>query len=156
MKKFSVIAAVIAVGIGIYYSGVYTYFIKNEVNEEMPKMGETEKAGIKIGKSGKFVDVDFIHKGSGDALVLEYQDQKKVLRLENFKVTNGPDLYVYLSKSATPGGTIGSLGDYIELGRLKGNIGGQNYELPKNADGYQNVIIWCKKFGVLFSYAVLK
>ena len=155
MTKFIVIAAVIVLAAGIYYTGVYTYFLQSEVREEMPKMGEADKAEMKIGTRGKFVDVDFIHKGSGDALILEYPG-KKILRLENFKVTNGPDLYVYLAKSSSPGGSVKSLGDFIDLGRLKGNIGDQNYELPDNADGYNSVVIWCKKFGVLFSYAVLK
>jgi len=155
MKKFIVIAAVIVMAAGIYYTGVYTYFLQSEVREEMPKMSDAEKRELTIGSRGNFVEIDFIHKGSGDALILEYPG-KKILRLENFKVTNGPDLYVYLAKSSSPGGSVQSLGDFIDLGRLKGNIGDQNYDLPDNAAGFASVVIWCKKFAVLFSYAVLK
>lgn len=69
-------------------------------------------------------------------------------------MTNGPDLYVYLSNSNTPTRDEKSLGQYVNLGRLKGNVGNQNYEIPELASGYTTAVIWCKKFSVLFSYAV--
>ncbi len=77
----------------------------------------------------------------------------KILRLENFKATNGPDLYVYLSKDPT-----GIDDGIINLGRLKGNIGNQNYDIPEDAslEEYNNVLIWCKMFSVLFGSADLQ
>ena len=87
--------------------------------------------------------------------VLAVNDGKtehRILRLENCKSTNGPDLYVYLSKDAR------SISDgYIELGRLKGNIGNQNYHIPDdvNLGEYSYALIWCKQFSVLFGYANL-
>ena len=70
---------------------------------------------------------------------------------------DGPDLFVYLSETKTPTGNLDSLGDYIDLGSLKGNKGNQNYELSANIDisSYNSVVIWCKQFGVLFPYAVI-
>ena len=41
--------------------------------------------------------------------------------------TNGPDLYVYLS-------TNKDISDIVNLGRLKGNIGNQNYPIPTGTD----------------------
>ncbi|MCP4333110.1 MAG: DM13 domain-containing protein, partial [Gammaproteobacteria bacterium] len=43
------------------------------------------------------------------------------------------------------------------LGKLKGNIGNQNYAVPPgtNIAEYQSVVIWCELFGVLFSPAAL-
>lgn len=93
---------------------------------------------------------DGIHNASGKATVLYPEDGSAVLRLENFRVTNGPDLYVYLS-------TDRSASDYIDLGQLKANSGNQNYELPDGVDlsKYDTVVIWCKAFSVYFGGAEL-
>ena len=104
---------------------------------------------------GSFVKVDAVHKGSGIARITEVNGTR-YLQLENFEVTNGPDLYVYLSESKTPGGTLESLDKYFSLGPLKGNAGNQIYEIPKPFQGYHTAVIWCQKFGVLFSYAVMR
>jgi hypothetical protein len=70
--------------------------------------------------------------------------------LENLKATNGPDLYVYLSADK-------DASDIVNLGRLKGNIGNQNYEIPAGTDlsKYNTVLIWCKAFSTLFGSAKL-
>ena len=164
MRKFILIAALILALalISIYYFGFQTYFIEDQVNEELPQMTpngqELTSKEPKIIKQGNFIDSDFFHKGSGQAYILEYPGGRKILRFENFETTNGPDLYVYLSSSAAPTGNLKSLGEFIDLGQLKGNIGDQNYELPQNAsiNDLNSVIIWCKKFGALFPYSVLK
>ena len=91
---------------------------------------------------------DGIHNASGKAIVLHLEDGSAVLRFEDFRVTNGPDLYVYLA-------TDKSASDYIDLGRLKANSGNQNYDLPAGADlsKYNNIVIWCKAFSVYFGGA---
>jgi hypothetical protein len=98
---------------------------------------------------------DGIHNAEGIARVLSIDDgseEHKILRLEDFRSTNGPDLYVVLSKGAKG---IGS--GYVEVGRLKGNIGNQNYHIPDgiNLEEYSHVLIWCKQFSVLFGSASL-
>ena len=103
--------------------------------------------------SGSFVGVnDGIHNAEGVAKVIPLQqDDGNVLRLENLKVTNGPDLYVYLS-------TDKSASDFVNLGKLKANNGNQNYNIPTGTDltKYDNVLIWCKAFSVLFGSVELK
>ena len=44
---------------------------------------------------------------------------------------------------------------YIELGKLKGNKGSQNYEIPEEVDidAYGLVSIWCKRFHENFGMA---
>lgn len=93
---------------------------------------------------------DGIHDASGTARILHLEDGSAVLRLEDFRVTNGPDLFVYLSTDRTAS-------DYVDLGMLKANSGNQNYELPDGVDlsKYDNVIIWCKSFSVYFGGAQL-
>jgi hypothetical protein len=78
------------------------------------------------------------------------QDGDRILRLENFRSTNGPNVHVYMStnKDAT---------DFADLGRLKANNGNQNYNIPIgiNVAKYKYVLIWCKDFSVLFGSAQL-
>ena len=101
--------------------------------------------------TGNFVGAgDGLHNAEGVAKVLTLSDGKTFLRLENLKATNGPDLYVYLSTSK-------DASDIVNLGRLKGNIGNQNYEIPAGTDlsKYNTVLIWCKAFSTLFGSAKL-
>src|SRR5918999_143885 len=118
------------------------------VNDNMATIGED----ISTTYSGTFVGVnDGIHNAEGMAKVIRLDDSNMILRLENFKATNGPDLYVYLA-------TDKSASDFVDLGRLKGNIGNQNYEIPEGTDfsRYDTVLIWCKAFSVLFGSAELE
>ena len=46
---------------------------------------------------------------------------------------------------------------YVEVGKLKGNVGDQNYDVPDDVDlaKYRAVTIWCNRFGVNFGTAPL-
>jgi hypothetical protein len=99
--------------------------------------------------TGTFIGIgDGFHKVDGEAKVLPVDSGAQILRLENFKATNGPDLYVYLSKDK-------SASDFINVGRLKGNVGNQNYEIPEGTDlsKYNTVLVWCRAFSFLFGSA---
>ncbi len=101
--------------------------------------------------AGSFVGAgDGIHDAQGIAKVIPIEGRGNVLRLEDLVVTNGPDLYVYLS-------TDKSASDFVNLGRLKANIGNQNYPIPDGTDmtKYDTVLIWCRAFSVLFGSAGL-
>jgi len=58
-----------------------------------------------------------------------------------------------------PGAANGTVADraHLDLGELKGNIGAQNYPVPRAADlgQYRTVVIWCERFSVTFGYAPL-
>ena len=102
--------------------------------------------------SGEFVGAgDGTHHAEGIANEISLEDGRKFIRFENFNVTNGPNLYVYLA-------TDKSASDFVDLGVLKANIGNQNYEIPDGTDlaKYKTVVIWCKAFSVLFGSADLK
>ena len=99
--------------------------------------------------TGTFIGIgDGFHNVEGAAKVISVESGAQILRLENFKATNGPDLYVYLSKDK-------SASDFINVGRLKGNVGNQNYEIPIGSDlsKYNTVLIWCRAFSFLFGSA---
>ena len=100
---------------------------------------------------GNFVGAgDGFHNAEGVGKIIQLADGTDILRLENFKATNGPDLYVYLSTDKTNA-------DIVNLGRLKGNIGNQNYLIPAGTDitKYNTALIWCRAFSVIFGSAQL-
>ena len=110
-------------------------------------------------KAGMFRDADRFHQGSGAATLYRVGEDSHVLRLEDFRVTNGPDLHVLLTNHADPQNQddIHAEG-YLDLGSLKGNIGSQNYEIPAGADidAAASVVIYCQPFHVVFSVAPLQ
>jgi hypothetical protein len=103
--------------------------------------------------SGMFRGADDFHFGRGDALIIETEPGKYVLRFENFSVRNGPDLYVYLSED--PNGK--DVKEVLNLGRLKATDGAFNYEIPSGVDvsKIKSAIVWCKQFSTLFAHATL-
>jgi hypothetical protein len=90
------------------------------------------------------------HVVTGTAMVLE-MDGELILRLEDFRTDDGPGLYVYLSADL-------DANDFVDLGQLKGLEGNMNYDVPSGTDigTYNNVLIWCEPFGVLFGHTVLQ
>lgn len=154
----AIIAAVaVAVGAGALYAAS-PYLTETTVEEPLPDVimmdiqtDEPMEAVPMVSLAGTFVGVgDGIHDARGTAKVLERADGGQVLRLEDFFSTNGPELHVYLSTDTGDR-------DHVDLGLLKGNRGNQNYDIPEGLDlsTYDNVLIWCKPFGVLFGSAEL-
>ncbi len=121
----------------------------------MPAAAEPQATAL---KAGEFRDADRFHQGSGSATVYELPDGTIVVRLEDFMVTNGPELHVLLSVHQDPDSRsqVMNMG-YVDLGDLKGNIGNQNYEVAADIDvsAYSSVVIYCKPFHVVFSVASL-
>ena len=109
--------------------------------------------GVEAG--GAFVSLD--HSTSGVVRVLEAGEGRRVVRLEGLATDNGPDLYLYLSTNTPEGEEQAFDDDYVSLGRLKGNQGDQNYELPADVDldRFSSVVIWCDRFNSAFGAAPL-
>ena len=164
MNKLIIVALVAIIGIGVAYA-ISPYFTSSTINEALPNSAiplkiedttmmkdESMMKDMKIQTYvGTFVGVgDGIHDAQGMVRTIPLNDGNNVLRLENFKATNGPDLYVYLS-------TDNKASEFVSLGKLKANNGNQNYDIPENTDleKYSKVLIWCKSFGVLFGNADL-
>jgi hypothetical protein len=119
------------------------------INEPMTM--NIDQSTPKTGLIGNFIGVgDGIHNAEGLAKILTLSTGSPILRLEDFKSTNGPDVHLYLSNNK-------EANDFIDLGRLKANIGNQNYQIPLDTDfnKYKYVLIWCQPFSVLFGSAQL-
>lgn len=101
------------------------------------------------------------HRTTGAVKVLRLADGTRILRLENLDTSNGPDLRVWITDAAVKEGTAGwrvfDDGEYVSLGKLKGNKGDQNYALPAGLDleQFTSVSIWCDRFDVSFGAATL-
>lgn len=104
---------------------------------------------------GEFVVIDAVHAASGSAAIYRMPDDTVLVRLENFQVTNGPDLHVVLTRNQNPRTAEEVGGDYLDLGLLQGNSGSQNYNVPPGIDvtQYGAVVIYCVRYGVVFSVA---
>lgn len=143
------------------------------INEEMTSESTVEQEDVEVPETGKvsevpeplpllsgvFEDVDIVHKGKGSAEIYLLPSGSKVLRLEDFEVTNGPGLHIILSAHPRPRSSadVKDMG-YLDLGNLKGNIGNQNYTLPDSVDipEFKSVVIYCYPFNVVFSTAMLE
>lgn len=119
------------------------------MSEDLP----SEDAEWRSVVQGNFQGADSFHKGSGTATIFQ-QGDKSILRLEDFSSTNGPDLHVLLVENIAAS-QAKDLGETLDLGSLKGNVGDQNYEIPAgtNLTKYKGVMIYCKPFHVVFSVA---
>jgi len=101
------------------------------------------------------------HSTSGTVVVLALPDGSRVLRLQDLRTSNGPDVKVWLSDAAVRPGPDGwqvfDDGRYADLGSLKGNVGSQNYAIPADVDlaRLSSLSLWCDRFNVSFGAAVL-
>jgi len=153
--RWRLAAAVVAVGLAIAVVFVLVYFqpqdlfISHSVDQARP-------AGAVVVRQGSFHSGE--HATTGLAQLLGFPGGLTTLRLAPFRTSNGPAVHVWLS-AAAPGAPNGTVADmaHLDLGGLKGNIGAQNYVLPRTADPgrYRTVVIWCERFSVTFGYAPL-
>ncbi|MFI8575980.1 DM13 domain-containing protein [Rossellomorea aquimaris] len=166
MKKWMIGIAVVGV-LGVGWWLVSPLFLDKVVNEapvlsspgsNMKEQGETTTKETDSSSPdemtndtmkvyelvGIFQGADVNHDAKGKVSI-----SGKNIRLENFEVTNGPDLYVYLVEE----GQETKKG--ISLGKLKGISGNQNYKIPgdHSASSGMEIVIWCKQFNVDFGRA---
>jgi len=153
--RWRLAAAVVAAGLAIIVVFVLVYFqpqdlfINHSVDQARP-------AGAVVVRQGSFHSGE--HATTGLAQLLGFPGGLTTLRLAPFRTSNGPAVHVWLS-AAAPGAPNGTVADmaHLDLGGLKGNIGAQNYPVPRTADPgrYRTVVIWCERFSVTFGYAPL-
>jgi hypothetical protein len=103
--------------------------------------------------AGSFASI--AHDGRGTAAVVELPSGERKLTITDFETDSGPDLRLYVS---TNDPASGDLGEFEDLGALKGNVGNQQYTLPRELDlgRYSTVVVWCRAFSVAFTSARLE
>lgn len=143
-------------------AGVYLAsqtLIDRKVDEDVvratgPARSESARPANALLARGQFRSLE--HGTSGVAQTIEIRGRPRVLTLTGFETDAGPDLRVYLSTADADGSSSGD--DFVDLGELKGNIGDQQYEIPRgaNLDRLTTVLIWCRAFSVGFGAAPLR
>jgi hypothetical protein len=95
------------------------------------------------------------HATEGRARVIDLPDGRRYVRFEGFRTSNGPLLRVYLSAARADGPGEAFDDRFLDLGALKGNIGDQNYAIPRGTRlrAFRSVVVWCKRFAVPFAAA---
>jgi hypothetical protein len=150
--------ALIGLGVGLALFEPWRAFTSSHVDEPVPVAvaESTAPPQPEVLAEGSFVSQE--HETSGTARVLELPDGSRVLRLEGFSTSDGPDVHVWLSE-ATAGGDWASYDDgrFVALGEIKATDGNHNYAIPADADltGLQSAVIWCDRFNVAFGSAAL-
>ncbi len=158
---------VLAIGVvvGLWLFQPWKVFVDQTVDEALPSVAASPSAsgspdaGPVVLAEGEFITHE--HATSGTAQVVRLANGSRVLSLSDLDTSNGPDLRVWLTDQKVSSGTDGWFvfddGQYVELGRLKGNKGNQVYEIPDSVEpaDYRSVTIWCKRFSVSFGAAGL-
>lgn len=149
------LGAVLVAAVVSNYLGA-DYFKRTRLDEANPLAGIGSAAESSAGTvllSGQVRDGEPGHRGAGEAKLIRGADGALSLRLENFSVTNGPDLFVVLSTSPDGYAAEGA----FNLGSLKATDGNLNYAIASGTDlaKFKSVVIWCRQFDVDFAVATL-
>jgi hypothetical protein len=166
------VVAVGGVGFGLYWFQPWKLRQDETVEEALPQLVETSAppaaapsrtpttpAGPQTLAGGELISHE--HPTSGTVELVRLADGSHIVRLENFDTSNGPDLRVWLTDAPVKEGTAGwhvfDDGEYVSLGKLKGDKGSQNYALSEDVDParFSSVSIWCDRFDVSFGAAEL-
>ena len=128
-------------------------WINQRVNEPAPFASRSKAQPIFAGRLEGVA-----HPTSGRATIYESLGGKRYLRLTDFTTSNGPDVHVVLARAEDPAldqNIVKGNLDYVELGKLKGNQGDQNYDVPAAIDlqKYNAVVIYCERFNAVFGVA---
>lgn len=101
--------------------------------------------------SGNFMQGPYGNNVNGKAEIYQKDGTYTLVFNDAFTVSNGPDLYVYVSKEQEPS-------QFISLGLLKSVNGGQTYTFtsPVNFEEYKYAVVHCQQYNHLFSYALLE
>jgi len=123
----------------------------SEAEPESAKPPPTQNVQVLSGRFGG----ESGHRGEGKAAVVELAKGGRVLTFSSFDVDPGAGgLRVYLHEGKT---TSDDLGKFVEIAKLKGNKGDQQYEIPSKVDlgRYDAVVIWCVPFSTRIAQAPL-
>ena len=135
MKKFLLISTIMLLLTACQVEGELT---RDKIDRPIEMTSILKYAGSFSPTSGITV--------SGEAKIYLEGNQYRV-KLEGFSVSSGPDLKVYLSKSASPS-------EFVNLGNL---TSATIYDIPAqvDVDSYSHVLIHCQQYNHLFAIAPL-
>lgn len=162
-KKHILVALVATVALAIAWYALSPLLRNKVVNDVLPEPARQDGQSKEIPQSIAVGEPDpnksvaetipvvatTAHPASGTVRVVKNGDET-IIRYENYKTINGPDLRVYLATDL-------EATKYVDLGKIKGTEGNINYTVPAGTDlsQYRYVLTWCEDFSVLFNSADL-
>lgn len=161
-KAIAIVCGVAALAIGWAVFRPELLFINERVSEGFPVAANVASVEMPMAKDAAVLAKGTFHGAAhetkGVATIYKLDDGKRVLRFTGFETSNGPDVRVLLTSAddANDDATVKSA-TRVEVAKLKGNVGDQNYELPNEIDlaKFKSVTIWCNRFNVNFGTAPL-
>ncbi len=107
---------------------------------------------------GDFIVVNALNWGEGSAAIYELADGRRILRFKDFRSPPGADARVYLARDLQPLSALELGSDFLDLGRLKGNIGEQSYFLSDDHDWtiYRSAVVFSRHFDTVITVATLR
>ena len=90
--------------------------------------------------------VTMAHKAGGKAAVVRDGGRRLLTLSRGFRIDPGPRVKVYLVAGRVR--RDGDVQDFVDLGKLKGSKGRQQYRIPAgvNVAKYRTVVFWCVPF----------
>jgi len=124
---------------------------KEKPNDEM--INDDPTTAVDTIGEGTFTG--YQHSLAGDAILYTEVSGNKILRLEDFNMTAGPDVYVYLSTTSSfNAGAIQVAQLAVNTNYTNSNI---NFTVssPSYTSSYKYVLVYCVQFSALFGYTEL-
>jgi hypothetical protein len=154
-KPLAIVAALVLAGLW-YWFRPEKLFVNHRVDEPAPTASSSDPELVYTTELRTQ-----LHETSGRASIYREHDGSFLLRLTDFKTSNGPDVHVVLTtaddpalQSKTPGTELHA----VEIAALKGNEGDQSYNVPRETDldRYNTVVIYCERFHAVLGSGTLQ
>lgn len=146
MNKKLIFGIIVVIVLGVAYWLISPLWRTVTLDEELPPATGGGGEMIVLSQAPMTASA---HDVEGQALLVQ-NGEERILRFENLKTINGPDLRIYLATDL-------EAKDFVDLGPIRATEGNVNYAIPAGTDlsKYKYAMIWCRAFSVLFSYAKL-
>lgn len=153
-EAFSIRAVPTRLRIGA--SGPWRAIVDQQVETPLAEPLPPGAVSASVAAQGSFYPLE--KSGKGTARLYQLPDGRRILRLDDFEVSQNTDLFVWLSEAAEPTTTAEVVSaPKADIGNLKSTVGNQNYEVPADlpTDRIRSVVIWCEPVRVAYSAASL-
>lgn len=171
IRALALLSVFVILAGGLWWFQPWRLVTQTLVSEPLPSSSETGASSRSDDAQTKYEPepvelltgnlISHEHETLGVVKVIELPNGSRILRLEGFQTSDGPDLEVWLSNAdvvdSYDGWFLADDDQYFSLGKLKATAGEQNYEIPAEIDlsAFSSMSIWCVRFGVSFGAAEL-
>jgi len=153
-EGFSIVTG--RVQLTIAATGTWKIVVDQQVDTPLDEPPLAAMASARVLGQGSFYDVE--KNGEGTARLYRLPDGAHALRIENLKVNENTDLFVWLDEARAPKTSEdAATAQYWVIGNLKSTIGSQNYTIPSDIpiDRVNSIVIWCQPVAIAYAAAAL-